>query len=267
MSEAPAKPVETGESRDTPFPEAPDPWMNLKAEFFGCVGRAKSLPSGSYADLEAQSAFADPAASGEFRGVGASVMIVRYTETPVGPYDEIVWIPGYFDVPKKGIKKPRVTRIYVSNKDTIYNGRKNWNIPKHFAVFKFTPSDKPSIIPYSRLEVSLPSTPDQPFISIELSPVPVLSRPTLPISTSYLPIDLGMWLPPNPESKDWKEDGMVGTTKWCHCEVGVSGWGRVMHVKGDLGDGRSFPKLDIPNYWVYVREAKLTCKTVWSGEL
>jgi len=54
-----------------------------------------------------------------------------------GPYDEIMFIPGFF---KTAIKdetgkilhdhSPRVTRIYVSSESSIFHGRKNWNIPK-----------------------------------------------------------------------------------------------------------------------------------------
>lgn len=60
------------------------------------------------------------------------VQIVRYTETPVGPYDELVFLPGDFDVPvlngsgeggKKEVKKnTRITGIWVSQKDTCWNG-------------------------------------------------------------------------------------------------------------------------------------------------
>ena len=65
------------------------------------------------------------------------VQIVRYTETPVGPYDELVIMPGDFEVPvlsggggggqgeggKKKVKKnTRITGIWVSQKDTCWNG-------------------------------------------------------------------------------------------------------------------------------------------------
>ena len=61
------------------------------------------------------------------------VQIVRYSETPVGPYDELVIMPGDFDVPvlsgsggegvKKKVKKnTRITGIWVSQKDTCWNG-------------------------------------------------------------------------------------------------------------------------------------------------
>ena len=64
------------------------------------------------------------------------MQIVRYSETPVGPYDELVIMPGEFEVPvlsgsgdgegvgrKKKVKKnTRITGIWVSQKDTCWNG-------------------------------------------------------------------------------------------------------------------------------------------------
>lgn len=64
------------------------------------------------------------------------MQIVRYSETPVGPYDELVIVPGDFEVPvlngsgsgegngeKKKVKKnSRITGIWVSQKDTCWNG-------------------------------------------------------------------------------------------------------------------------------------------------
>ena len=59
--------------------------------------------------------------------------IVRYTETPVGPYDELLILPGYFNgVGTAGEKRKdlRITGIWVSQEATLMNGRRNWNIPK-----------------------------------------------------------------------------------------------------------------------------------------
>ena len=59
--------------------------------------------------------------------------IIRYSETPVGPYDELAILPGAFSgVGRDGGKKrdSRITGIWVSSKETLINGRRNWNIPK-----------------------------------------------------------------------------------------------------------------------------------------
>lgn len=60
--------------------------------------------------------------------------IIRYSETPVGPYDELAILPGYFNGVGSAEKKRqdlRVTGIWVSQETTLMNGRKNWNIPKY----------------------------------------------------------------------------------------------------------------------------------------
>ena len=55
------------------------------------------------------------------------IQIVRYSDTPVGPYDELLIIPGSYTVPggtQKGKTQLRATRFYVSQRETTYNGRK-----------------------------------------------------------------------------------------------------------------------------------------------
>ncbi|KAL2377184.1 hypothetical protein RJZ90_006942 [Blastomyces dermatitidis] len=191
---------------DVPFADKPSPWLGMKSQFFCSVGRAKGIPDASYADLEAQSPFADPAASGQFKGGACTVMIVRYLESPVD-----------------------------------------------------TPS---STMPYSKVEISLPSTPDQPFVVLQFSPLTLLSRLSMPINTSYVPINPLLGMPPVPESKYWKEDALMGTKEWRHARVDVSGWARMVRVEGKLGDGHSFPELTASGYWVYINDAKLSCVTV-----
>lgn len=53
------------------------------------------------------------------------IQIVRYSDTPVGAYDELLLIPGNFEVPsakERGKARLRITRDYVSQRDTCYNG-------------------------------------------------------------------------------------------------------------------------------------------------
>ncbi len=64
------------------------------------------------------------------------LMLVRYTETPVGPYDEVLFIPGSFNV--NGVKRYCVTRIYVSSMASVINGQVNWGLPKALANFSYT---------------------------------------------------------------------------------------------------------------------------------
>lgn len=90
------------------------------------------------------------------------VQIVRYSESPVGPYDELVIMPGDFEVPvlngggsgegsggKKKVKKnSRITGIWVSQKDTCWNGGLF-----HLLLYRPAPSSLP--IPPSYLSVAL----------------------------------------------------------------------------------------------------------------
>lgn len=60
--------------------------------------------------------------------------IIHYSDTPVGAYDELALLPGYFNgVGHEGKKRKdlRVTGIWVSQEATLMNGRRNWNIPKY----------------------------------------------------------------------------------------------------------------------------------------
>jgi hypothetical protein len=90
-----------------------------------------------YAPLELNSGFAE----GEMVGGLGMVQVIRYSESPVGPYDELLVVPGFFkreeivdgnangnEVGKKekAMKSNvRVTRIYVSQERTCWNGRKS----------------------------------------------------------------------------------------------------------------------------------------------
>lgn len=94
--------------------------------------RLSSEKSFLYSRLEASSPFSNNKLAG---GLGM-VQVLRYTETPVGPYDEIVVLPGNLEYEieiegkdgKKKVEKRknlRVTRTYVSQERTCFNGRKS----------------------------------------------------------------------------------------------------------------------------------------------
>jgi hypothetical protein len=105
------------------------PWLNLPVSTY-ILPFISSPPllDHAYAPLEAASSFASAEASGEFCGGLGIIQIVRYHDSPVGPYDELLVVPGYFRVPGTkawtGSEKSigRVTRIYVSQKNTCWNG-------------------------------------------------------------------------------------------------------------------------------------------------
>lgn len=66
-------------------------------------------------------------------------MLVRYADSPVGPYDELLWLE-----PVKTRRggwwgwQPRVQQIVVSSAASVAGGRRNWAIPKTLARFDWS---------------------------------------------------------------------------------------------------------------------------------
>ena len=200
----------------------------------------------------------------------------------LGPYDEIIWVPGLFAVPPTGRKAMRATRIYVSNKESLYNGaldsihptysfltsksgRKNWNIPKNLAHFVFTPGADTSskALPYSRISVAPHDSPETPFFVIDLSPTMFLSDGIIPFSTHLFPTSLLQTVnPPLPQSLNWKEDGRVGTETWLAFTSGMKGKAGFFRGAGGLpggafGNGIDFPDVKPWSLGMWVREFEL----------
>ena len=69
------------------------------------------------------------------------VMFVDYADSPAGPYRELLYIPGRFDL-GGGRHAWSVTRIYVSTWESVVNGRLNWGIPKDRADFHRQPAGR-----------------------------------------------------------------------------------------------------------------------------
>lgn len=79
---------------------------------------------------------------GDFVG---TVMLVDYATSAVGPYHELLFVPGRLDFDKKKIFS--ISKIYVSSQDSVENGIANWGIPKELADFKITKlSEKEELI-------------------------------------------------------------------------------------------------------------------------
>ena len=62
-----------------------------------------------------------------------TVMLVDYTASDVGPYRELLFIPGRFGFPEGAYRS--ITRIYVSTTTSRSAGEQNWGIPKRHAHF------------------------------------------------------------------------------------------------------------------------------------
>lgn len=74
----------------------------------------------------------------DFRAGLGAVMLVDYAESGVGPYQELLLIPGRARVGRK--RRFSISKIYVSTEASTGNGRKNWGIPKETARFDWQPA-------------------------------------------------------------------------------------------------------------------------------
>jgi hypothetical protein len=113
-------------SSPAPIIPVPPQWLLGATVYALPIPPAFPLPVKGYSPLERNST----AMQGNYIGVLGALLIVRYSETPVGPYDEFVILPGYFEYPRTladGTVEIRQTirgsRFYVSQKYTNWNGR------------------------------------------------------------------------------------------------------------------------------------------------
>lgn len=117
---------------DAPIVPVLPPWK-LKGTIYMVAFSTKAgkLPEHAYSPLEKESTYASPSASGKHHGGTSQIQVIRYTESPVGPYDELIISPGSYsyeveeDGKRKTKKNSRISRIYVSQKYTCWNGRKS----------------------------------------------------------------------------------------------------------------------------------------------
>ena len=109
-----------------------------------------------------------------YRGWIGAVMLVDYATSPVGPYQELLFIPGLF---RFGYTTSfSISKIYVSTNDSVWNGRRNWGIPKEVADFSFVAN------PDGSQTISVRSN-DQPVLSLRAKPWGL----RFPITTKLLP--------------------------------------------------------------------------------
>ncbi|KAF2786235.1 hypothetical protein K505DRAFT_260305 [Melanomma pulvis-pyrius CBS 109.77] len=274
-----------------PVPRAPAPWTTT-SECYWLFVTMKELPTGVYDALEETRFGGGKLAEerekvGEFKGGLGIVMVVRYSDTPVGPYDELILIPGTFAVPQPTSNAPpnipkkalRIARIYVSQRTTTYNGRVNWNIPKHLARFTFSAPPTPAgSKPPSSLTVKVfpPGSKDGdgagPFFACTLKPFTWI--PSMPVSSRWLPVSTLHAQPPLPEGAGFKnavgdgaeidpydispekEDSLLaGTDRWCSFLVSsytprARGCWVTIHKPGTGGEGDAEEAIkEAGKYW------------------
>lgn len=111
----------------TPYQSSPAPWQ-LKGEGYLMLYRF------SNDFLMKEGCIAQGLKPFLWMNIGM-VMLVNYQSSPIGPYGELLFIPGMFHY--KGKYYWHISKIYVSSLDSVMNGRENWGIPKELAQFEF----------------------------------------------------------------------------------------------------------------------------------
>jgi len=107
-------------------PESPAPW---ELEGSGYIVLLR-LPR----DADDAALAVPPALRGKRCGRLAILMLVDYSCSPVGPYRELLFIPGRYPF-EDGKRHYTISRIVVSTWASVVNGRRNWGIPKEQAEF------------------------------------------------------------------------------------------------------------------------------------
>ncbi|KAJ6612707.1 hypothetical protein B0H10DRAFT_2051590 [Mycena sp. CBHHK59/15] len=215
---------------------APAPWK-LKgrswAFLLSPLPDKSSFPAGWATAYQAEAL----AGTGEFIGGPGIIQIVSYSESPVGPYDELIYVPGKWKY-ADGTKGFRITKIYVSTKESTMNGRKNWNIPKQVASFDIkTESDGRTDI-----TVSHPGAP-APFFKVSIRSIPVLSALSVPTSTSIFGKFTLLVQPPLPAGDEPEE--VCTSAQWATLVPALKGSASLRKLTpgldGKIGDGVWFP--------------------------
>ena len=103
-----------------------------------------------------------------------AVMLMDYQSADVGPYQELLFIPGLFSFGDR--RSFSVSKIYVSSPESQWKGQRNWGLPKELAGFKVQELSDGR----SRWTVTAE---DQPFFQATLK----TRAAALPFSSSLVP--------------------------------------------------------------------------------
>jgi len=148
-------------------------------------------------------------------GRWGAVLLVDYETSGVGPYRELLCLPGMLDV--GGKKRFSISKIYVSTGASVDNGRRNWAIPKELGEFSWQVAPSGS----SRVTVN---TAGHRVLETEFRPF----GPPFPLTTALVPLRLHQQL-----------DGAVLET----CPT-ATGWGRLAKVSALTVNPVLFPDLN-----------------------
>ena len=124
-----------------------------------------------------QNGFVSPEMLSCYKGGFGIIMLVNYSSSNAGPYQELLFMPGRFI--HKGKAYFSISKIYVSTMESVVNGRENWGIPKELADFNFQKIK-------DRTERVIVSVSGRTCLDITL----LSRRFSIPISTSLYPLPL-----------------------------------------------------------------------------
>jgi hypothetical protein len=172
----------------------PPPWK-LKGEGIIMVFRFKK-------DWVEKNGFLTEIQKGYFKGGFGFVMLVNYSESPVGPYKELLFIPGKF----KPKNLQAITKIFVDSDLSTQNGRFNWGIPKETVPIIWQKKGKAETIGVG--------SEDDPVLFLKISSGGI----PFPASTKLLPISLlqeleGKEFHTNPRGSGWAKLAKIETLK------------------------------------------------------
>ncbi|TGK02878.1 acetoacetate decarboxylase [Leptospira langatensis] len=122
---SPKKAIDTGSKSASSKRHYPAPWS--------LTGEGFLFPLFGKKSYNAEMAFLDEEDRKSYKGGLGSLMLVNYERSDVGPYYELLYIPGNFE--HKGKNYKRITRIFVSSQTSVEEGILNWAIPKERADF------------------------------------------------------------------------------------------------------------------------------------
>ncbi|RDX48224.1 hypothetical protein OH76DRAFT_1405139 [Lentinus brumalis] len=211
--------AESEPTRPTEVRPTPAPWT-VKAEawwFITSIGHrpepGETLPISYFPSQETQ-LYKTSTAQEAFRGGRGSVTLLRYTDTPIGPFDELAISPGEFTNPFEQ-ECHRITRAYASSIAAVVNGRSNWGLPRELAQFTFTPSldhpDATEVRVYPAISFSPVEFSSDPCFAALIKPVSWL--PAIPASLAHFP-HVKLFQPPLEGSPHAAYDGLVAAPKW-----------------------------------------------------
>lgn len=146
----------------------------------------------------------------------AWMMFVDYATSDVGPYHELLYIPGSFPF-EDGQRHLSISRIFVSSQASVDNGRRNWGIPKDVAQFDVRYGEQG----LDRVRVSRHG---KVFAELDYRAMPL----SLPFSTALVP-------------KAWRTLGQHHDGRMYRYTPSASGWIQPARLQRCQIDASEFP--------------------------